>query len=107
MIGSYSKRSIVSVSALLLALAPVGLQQASAVTPSQTHASAPAAPSDRSDYQDGFKSGYRTGYSDAKDDCKMEHGARHGHGFKKADDYSRGWGDGYSAGYAKAEDRYC
>ncbi|MFJ8792824.1 hypothetical protein [Streptomyces sp. NPDC102462] len=107
MIGNYSKRSIVSASALLLAFAPVGLQQAVAVTPSQTHSNASAAVSSTDDYRRGFQAGFRSGYSDARDDCKMERGRQYGHGFSRAGDYTRGWANGYSAGFARAEARYC
>ncbi|MFE7231816.1 hypothetical protein ACWCRF_15855 [Streptomyces sp. NPDC002405] len=98
------KRSAVAGSALILALAPLGLQPvaAAAATPSQTHASAVES---QRDYQRGFRDGFRDGYQDARDDCLMHKGYR---GYSSGNrDYTRGYSSGYSAGFARAEDRYC
>jgi hypothetical protein len=103
--ASHWKRSVVLSSTLILALAPVGLQQASAATPSETHASAPTAVSNQSEYRRGYKDGFRDGYNDGRDNCHRDHG-RYGYG-RSNGDYYRGYGDGFSAGFSRAEDRYC
>ncbi|WP_329534409.1 hypothetical protein OG568_34715 [Streptomyces sp. NBC_01450] len=99
------KRSVILGSTLILALAPVGLPQASAATPNETHASAPASVSGQREYRQGFKDGFRDGYADARDDCR-KHGGRYGWSHSKGD-YVRGYSDGFSAGFTRAEDRYC
>ena len=103
--ASHWKRSVVLSSTLILALAPVGLQQASAATPSETHASAPTAVSSQSEYRRGYKDGFRDGYNDGRDNCHRDHGS-YGYG-RSNGDYYRGYGDGFSAGFSRAEDRYC
>ncbi|WP_449341156.1 hypothetical protein, partial [Streptomyces canarius] len=72
--ASHCKRSAVLGTTLIaatLALSPVGLQQASAATPSGTHASATTTVQRDNSYRQGYKAGYRTGWADAKDDCQM------------------------------------
>ncbi|MFH9864257.1 hypothetical protein [Streptomyces sp. NPDC017202] len=103
MTARHWKRSVVACSVLVLGFAPVGIQQASAVTPTETHASAPAAVNSPRDYRQGFRAGFRDGYQDARDDCRLD---AVGDGFSNRD-YARGYADGYSAGFARAERRYC
>jgi hypothetical protein len=111
--------------AATVGLMPVGLQQASAATPSATHVSAtPDALKDHSywkgykaglhaaaqrdnSYRQGYRTGYRNGYSDARDDCRREGGGGWGWGYGSNSSWKRGYSDGYDAGYASAEDRYC
>ncbi|MFF9061427.1 hypothetical protein ACIRPQ_27525 [Streptomyces sp. NPDC101213] len=97
------KRSVIACSALVLGFAPVGIQQASAAAPAETHAGAPAAVNSPRDYRQGYRDGFRDGYQDARDDC------RRGGGYRSfsSNDYTRGYADGYSAGFARAENRYC
>jgi hypothetical protein len=102
--ATHCKRSVVLGSALILALAPVSLQQASAGTPSETHASAPTAVNSPRDYQRGYRVGFRDGYRDARDDCSRDYGIRSDSANR---DWTRGYRDGYSDGYARAERRYC
>ncbi|WP_234542853.1 hypothetical protein AB5J52_06670 [Streptomyces sp. R39] len=108
--ATHWKRSVVAGSALVLALSPLGLQQASAAAPSRTDTSASAgvhkAVENQRDYQRGFREGYRDGYGDARDDCER-YGGRYGYGGHHRDDYTRGYADGYNAGFARAERRYC
>ncbi|MFE9996277.1 hypothetical protein [Streptomyces avermitilis] len=101
--ASLWKRPVVLSSALVLAFAPIGLQQASAA-PSETHASASTAPSNRNDYREGYRDGFRDGWGDARDNC---HRNRNSHQSFSNDDYTRGYGDGFSSGYSRAERRYC
>ncbi|POX64124.1 hypothetical protein C3492_07020 [Streptomyces sp. Ru62] len=107
--ASYRKRSAVlgtTLVAATLALGPVGLQQASAATPSGTHAGATTTVDRDNSYRQGYRAGFRAGWADAKDDCKQN---RNNNNFNSNNNssYARGFGDGYSAGYARAEDRYC
>ncbi|CAM5474398.1 MULTISPECIES: hypothetical protein [Streptomyces] len=106
--ASHCKRSAVLGTTLIaatLALSPVGLQQASAATPSGTHASATTTVQRDNSYRQGYKAGYRTGWADAKDDCQMN---KNNNNFNRSNNsYANGYDDGYSAGYSRAEDRYC
>ncbi|MGW1498580.1 hypothetical protein ACWCQW_08385 [Streptomyces mirabilis] len=103
--ASHWKRSVVLSSTLILALAPVGLQQASAATPSETHASAPTAVSNQSEYRRGYKDGFRDGYNDARHDCHRDRG---GYGYGRSNgDYYRGYSDGFGDGFSRAERQYC
>ncbi|MEV6618583.1 hypothetical protein AB0N31_32930 [Streptomyces sp. NPDC051051] len=103
MTARHWKRSVIACSVLILGFAPVGIQQASAAAPTETHASAPAAVNSPRDYRQGFRDGFRDGYQDARDDCRPGGGLR---SFSTSD-YTRGYADGYSAGFARAERRYC
>lgn len=104
--ASKRKRAAILGSALItasVALTPVGLQQASAATSSETHASAATTVPDDGSYRKGFRDGYRDGYADARDDCNRTYGYRQ---FNDRQ-YAKGYADGYSAGYDRAEARYC
>ncbi|AEY89206.1 MULTISPECIES: hypothetical protein [Streptomyces] len=107
--ASHCKRSAVLGTTLIaatLALSPVGLQQASAATPSGTHTSATTTVQRDNSYRQGFKAGYRAGWADAKDDCRMSR--NNNNNFNRSNNsYANGYDDGYSAGYSRAEDRYC
>lgn len=87
-----------------IALMPLGLQSASAATPSETQVSEVTAVPGQGSYRQGYRAGFRDGYADARDDCSRDYGV--GNGFRDRQ-YARGYADGYSAGYARAERRYC
>jgi flagellar biosynthesis/type III secretory pathway protein FliH len=96
------KRLVVFGSSLVLALAPVALQQASAAVQSEAHVStAAAAPGVDGDWQRGYRDGFRDGYADARNSCSESYGA-HGN-----TSYGRGYSAGYAAGFAQGEARYC
>lgn len=108
--ASHCKRSAVlgtTLVAATLALSPVGLQQASAATPSGTHASATTTVQRDNSYKQGFRAGFRAGWADAKDDCKQNRNNNNFNSNRNNESYARGYADGYSAGYSRAEDRYC
>ncbi|MGW2030134.1 hypothetical protein [Streptomyces argyrophylli] len=106
--ASHCKRSAVLGTTLIaatLALSPVGIQQASAASPSGTHAGATTTLQRDNSYRQGYKAGFRAGWSDAKDDCEKSGGTNN---FARNNgSYTRGYADGYSDGYARAEDKYC
>jgi flagellar biosynthesis/type III secretory pathway protein FliH len=83
---------------------PVGFQQASAATPSETHVSAavivPEAPRD---YRRGYRDGFRIGYRDADDNCR-----RDWRGFDYRNrDYERGFRQGYRDGFREGRFNFC
>ncbi|MGW0816535.1 hypothetical protein ACWD00_25310 [Streptomyces viridiviolaceus] len=109
------KRYVVLSAALILGLSPIGVQQASAAPPSETHANVSAAISSPSDYRQGYRVGFRDGFGDARNECHFGYdGVSLGRGGGFGDyareylrDYARGYADGYSFGYARAERQYC
>ncbi|MGW0207229.1 hypothetical protein ACWDZ8_15965 [Streptomyces sp. NPDC003233] len=105
--ASHCKRSAVLGTALIaatVALSPVGLQQASAATPSGAHVSATAMVQRDNSYRQGYRAGFRDGWADARDDCQ---GGYNSNNSNYNGSYARGYAAGYSAGFARAEDRYC
>lgn len=102
------KRYVVLSAALTLGLSPLGVQQASAAPPSETHAGVPAAISSPADYRQGFRVGFRDGFADARAECRFGYNRANFHGGDGGfGDYARGYAHGYSAGYARAERQYC
>lgn len=108
--ASYCKRSAVLGTALIaatIALSPVGLQQASAATPSGTHVSATTMVQRDNSFRQGYRAGFRAGWADARDDCQRSRGMQNFNNSNNNDSYANGFSAGYSSGFARAEDRYC
>ncbi|MEU6809657.1 hypothetical protein ABZ920_11750 [Streptomyces sp. NPDC046831] len=103
----YGKRSVVLGLILVLGLTPLGMGQATAATPSETHVSAASAVPGQGGYREGFRDGFRDGFSDGRDDC-YDRGAFDRHRTWQGNRlYVEGYGDGYSSGFFVAEARYC
>ena len=92
--------------ATTVAFGPVGLQQASAATPSMTHVSTTAVnvPKSTQDYRRGFKDGFRAGLRQGQRTCNRgeERAATVLH--KDASkDYRRGFKDGFKTGIRQGQ----
>ena len=101
-------RAAVLSSALIaatVALAPVGLQQASAATPSRTHVSTVAnVPESTQDYRRGFKDGFKTGLRQGQRDCDQSEDRAAPLLHKNASqDYRRGFKDGFKTGFRQGQ----
>ncbi|MGV9255524.1 hypothetical protein [Streptomyces sp. NPDC003697] len=103
----YGKRSVVLGSILVLGLAPLGIGQAVAATPSETHVSVPPAVPGQDGYRMGFRDGFREGFGDARKDCDTRRTSESRQNRQGERLYVRGYADGYTAGFFLAEARYC
>ncbi|MFJ5267535.1 hypothetical protein [Streptomyces sp. NPDC088358] len=92
--------------AATIALVPVGMQQASAAAPSETHVSTAVNVSkSNQDYTRGFKDGFKSGVRQGQRSCgDDERSATVLQKDKNKDkDYQRGFKDGFKSGFRQGQ----